>query len=270
MTAATLRRTTGISATVWRFAAMGVEPQEAALGEPAGARVPALHADVVHRLAAMHRRVRVGLRDVQRRVAAHESGGFGPQVAQPVPRRHRVALKPEAGSVDRHDLVVGRVARELVLAHREEREMVVDQPAQETGGLGELVHSAVASAVMVLDLVRQRRAHVPSSPASRRRLGGPRRGCGGGFAGARWRRRSSAADRSRCARTTRGATGENDRISPVSSRSTGMIGWTSRWMPRSAASSCIVSESMMNGMSSTTQSTTECVLCQPSSSIVGV
>ncbi len=126
-----------------RVGRRGEETDDAALAYRFAIRAVHLDADVVHVCAAMHTADDVGLGDDQRQrleeEAAHLGGHRHQLVATPQHVHGWIAHDAEAGSVDRYQLSAFGSALEAEVAHAEEGEVVVGEPAQEGNGLLELL-----------------------------------------------------------------------------------------------------------------------------------
>jgi hypothetical protein len=105
--------------------------------------VELLDADVVHGGAAMHGRERVGLGDDERSRLQQEGADLGchrhHRRAAPQYMGFGVAQDAQPGALHRLELTFPGPAHEFVLAHTQKREVVVQQPFEEGGGLDQLL-----------------------------------------------------------------------------------------------------------------------------------
>jgi hypothetical protein len=130
------------------------QPDHPELAAQRAVGVELLDADVVHGGAAMHGRERVGLGDDERRRLQQEGADLGRhrhhRRAAPQNMGFGVAQDAEAGALHRLELAFPGAAHELVLAHAEEREVVVQQPFEERGGLDQLLHRQRRRVLVIL------------------------------------------------------------------------------------------------------------------------
>ena len=140
-----------------------VQAEEALLTAGDARLVELLHADVVEPRRPVHRRPRVRLRQVEQVRLPDAPTSLRRKLGER-PRRRlslRVAQDSEPRLGDRAQDVVAVVSDELVLAVAEEREVIVLEPVEERGGLGDVV------AVERRRTPAEARDHLAHAPAHR-------------------------------------------------------------------------------------------------------